>query len=258
MTDVHWYAGRQGRSFGAALAIQISGILLLLLIFRTPQARNLMRPRIDNILLAPYPVKSLAARKSMGIRGGGGQRAPTPAPKGTAPQFAPKPFIPPAVAVAKPRLAVVPQIAAQLPPIEAAVYGDPLSNLTGNSPGPGINGLGSGSDGGLGPGKGPGYGPGGDGSYTVGGDVSSPRLILKVEPEYSDEARKAKYSGTVQLAVVVDEHGIPRDIHVVRYLGLGLDEKAVEAVGHWRFQPGLRNGKPVRVQATIEVSFRLL
>jgi len=79
-----------------------------------------------------------------------------------------------------------------------------------------------------------------------------------VEPEYSDEARKAKYSGTVLLSIVVDERGIPRDIRVVRPLGLGLDEKAIEAVRHWRFRPGMKNGRPVNVRATVEVSFRLL
>ncbi len=83
-------------------------------------------------------------------------------------------------------------------------------------------------------------------------------MLSKVEPEYSEEARKAKYSGVVLLSIVVDEHGLPRDIRVIRPVGLGLDEKAVEAVTQWRFRPGLKGGRPVAVQATIEVSFRLL
>ena len=94
--------------------------------------------------------------------------------------------------------------------------------------------------------------------YRAGGDVTAPLLVSKVEPAYSDEARKAKYSGTVLLSIVVDGRGVPRDIRVVRPLGLGLDEKAIEAVSKWRFNPGLKDGNPVPVRATIEVSFRLL
>jgi TonB family protein len=94
--------------------------------------------------------------------------------------------------------------------------------------------------------------------YRIGGGVSAPALVYKVEPEYSEEARKAKFQGTVMIYVVVDEKGNPRDLRVVRPLGLGLDEKAVEAVSKWRFKPGFLNGKPVSVAATIEVNFRLL
>jgi TonB family protein len=165
--------------------------------------------------------------------------------------------------VVKPLLPVVPAISAPVPQIDASIYGDPLSKLTGDSPGQGDNGLGSGTGGGNGKGRGDGYGDGsgggnGGGIFRTGGDVSSPVLLLKVEPEYSEAARKAKYSGTVLLSVVVDERGIPQDIRVIRPLGLGLDEKAVEAVQQWRFRPGQRNGHPVRVRATVEVSFRLL
>ena len=94
--------------------------------------------------------------------------------------------------------------------------------------------------------------------FRIGGGVSSPLLLYKVEPEYSEEARKAKFQGTVVLYVVVDEKGNPRELKVVRPLGLGLDEKAIEAVQKWRFKPGVKDGKPVAVAATIEVNFRLL
>src|SRR2546422_895402 len=97
-----------------------------------------------------------------------------------------------------------------------------------------------------------------DGVFRVGGGVSAPVVLYKVDPEYSEEARKAKYSGTVVLQAVVDATGTTRDIRVVRSLGLGLDEKAIEAVNKWKFKPGVRNGQPVSVQATIEVNFRLL
>ncbi|MGH9674799.1 MAG: energy transducer TonB, partial [Bryobacteraceae bacterium] len=109
--------------------------------------------------------------------------------------------------------------------------------------------------GGYGPGKGGGFG---GGAYRIGGGVSQPTLLHKVEPEYSEEARKAKYQGTVVLALVVDEKGQPREIRIVRAVGLGLDEKAIDAVRQWKFRPGYLNNKPVPVIAQIEVNFRLL
>jgi TonB family protein len=85
-----------------------------------------------------------------------------------------------------------------------------------------------------------------------------PQLIFKKEPEYTEEARKAKYQGTVLLEAEVDETGKTSVIQVVRSLGLGLDEKAVEAVRQWRFKPGVKAEKPVRVRTEVEVIFRLL
>jgi TonB family protein len=100
---------------------------------------------------------------------------------------------------------------------------------------------------------------GSDGSmYRVRGGVTAPVPIFKPEPEYSEEARKAKHQGTVVLYIVVDSTGKPKDTAVVRPLGLGLDEKALDAVAQWRFRPGMREGKPVNVAATVEVNFKLL
>jgi TonB family protein len=100
--------------------------------------------------------------------------------------------------------------------------------------------------------------PGGQGVYRVGGGITAPVPLYRPEPQYSKEALNAKYQGTVVLYVEVDPTGQPRNIKVVRALGLGLDEKAVEAVGKWRFRPGMKDGQPVTVAATIEVNFRLL
>jgi TonB family protein len=96
-----------------------------------------------------------------------------------------------------------------------------------------------------------------EGAYRVGGGVSAPVLIHKTEPEYTEEARAAKYQGTVLLYVEIDRDGNATNIKVQRSLGLGLDEKAVEAVKQWKFKPGYKDGTPVTVQATIEVNFRL-
>ncbi len=93
------------------------------------------------------------------------------------------------------------------------------------------------------------------GVFRIGDGVSSPRLLHKVEPEYSEEARKAEYQGKVMLSVEVWEDGMAHNIRVLRSPGLGLDEKAVEAVRQWRFAPGTKDGKPVRIAAQIQISF---
>jgi TonB family protein len=99
---------------------------------------------------------------------------------------------------------------------------------------------------------------GGTGAYRVGGGVSAPLAIFDPDPEYSDEARQAKFQGTVMLSVVVGTDGRPREIRVQRSLGMGLDEKAVAAVRGWKFRPGMKDGVPAAVQINIEVVFRLL
>jgi TonB family protein len=95
------------------------------------------------------------------------------------------------------------------------------------------------------------------GAYRIGGGVSAPIPILRPEPEYSEQARRAKWQGAVLLQIVIDENGVPQDIQVIRPLGMGLDQKAVEAVQKWRFKPTLLNGQPVPVSANIEVNFHL-
>lgn len=85
-----------------------------------------------------------------------------------------------------------------------------------------------------------------------------PRITVKAEPEYSEEARQVHLDGTVILKIIIDADGKPRDLQVVRSLGLGLDEKAIAAVSKWLFRPGTKNGQPVAGPAQIEVNFRLL
>jgi protein TonB len=128
---------------------------------------------------------------------------------------------------------------------QTGALGDPLSSVLvppSNGTGSG-GGIGSGSGGGIGSGRGPGVGPGwgggiGGGAYRVGGGVTAPRVIYSPDPEFSEEARKGKYQGTVLLWVVVGPDGRTHDIRVQRSLGMGLDEKAIEAIRHWRFEPG--------------------
>ncbi len=257
------YSAGQSRNMSLGFVMQIALVGLLFALYQP--ISTAIKQKIEDtsiVLVTPYQSKVPAAQKAGG-GGGGGQRDKTPASRGAAPQFAKKQFMPPAVAVPHPLLPVVPTITAVAPEIVASNYDDPLSKITGNSGGQGINGFGNGSGGGIGNGRGNGLGDGygggsGGGVYRAGGEVSSPVLISKIEPEYSEEARKAKFSGVVRLSIIIDENGIPVDIQVTGPLGLGLDEKAVEAVQHWRFRPGMKNGRPVKVRASVEVTFRLL
>ena len=192
---------------------------------------------------------------------------PLPASKGVLPPRAERQFVPPAAVLANlhPRLTMEPTIIAPPDAVpQAGPIGDPLSKFGIPSNGPGANGgIGSGKDGGVGNERGPGAGPGEccgvGGVFTPGVDgVSPPTVIFQVEPQYSDEARKAKLSGVVILELIVDTSGRARDIRVRSGAGMGLDEKAVEAVAQWRFKPGMRAGGPVAVHARVEVNFRLL
>jgi len=92
----------------------------------------------------------------------------------------------------------------------------------------------------------------------TGSSLTAPSLLSQISPEYSEEARKAKYSGNVLLGIRIDAAGNVADVSVVRSLGMGLDEKAAQAVRKWQFQPGVKDGKPVAVDAQVEVNFRLL
>ena len=101
-------------------------------------------------------------------------------------------------------------------------------------------------------------GPGGGivGSvYRPGNGVSAPVVTFKVPPEYSQEAQNARRSGTVVLSVVVDPEGYARNIQVVEPLGMGLDQKAIEAMQKWRFRPGYKDGRAVNVFMQVQVGF---
>ena len=122
--------------------------------------------------------------------------------------------------------------------------------------------MGNGNGGGVGSGNGAGYGPGDGsgfgGSFGTGGGITPPVAIYRPDPEFSEQARRARYGGTVWLSIVIDAAGRARDIKVVRSLGMGLDEKAIEAVTRWKFKPALKNGHAIAVRATVQMNFTLL
>ena len=271
--DIWGLYGRKKQSFAMSVGFQTFVVVLLFTVFSAKAVQDKVKEvahLVAPLDIAPYQPKMAPQKQAMGGGGGGGDRSPLPASKGRLPKASLKQFTPPMAVVnnPNPKLVMEPTIIAPpdvpLPQVNMAQYGDPLARIGPPSNGPGSGGgIGSGSGGGVGSGRGGGFGPGegggvGGGVFRVGGGVTAPALLYKVEPEYSEEARKAKYQGTVVLYVEVDPNGKARNLRVVKSLGLGLDEKAIEAVNKWKFRPGYKDGKPVTVAATIEVNFRLL
>ena len=218
--------------------------------------------------VSPYILPPSASKAGGG--GGGGDRDKLQASKGILPRFAREQLAPPPVVIRNenPKLPVEPTVVVppeiHLPMPQTGPLGVSLSSILGPpSSGTGSGGgIGSGSGGGVGSGRGPGVGPGwgggiGGGAYRVGGGVTVPRVIYAPDPEFSEEARKAKFQGTVVLWVIVGADGRTHDIRVYRSLGMGLDENAIEAIRQWRFEPGRKDGIPVAVQVNVEVNFRL-
>ena len=258
----------QRGNFALSLAMHAAAIVIVATAGMWVARQTPLATRTTTTLLAEvnsYPLPSSRDESHGG--GGGGDQDKLKASKGNLPRFAMQQITPPTVIVRNesPKLSaeatVVGPPALTMP--STSQVGDPLSAVLQASNGTGSGGgIGSGSVGGIGAGSGPGVGPGwgggiGDGVFRVGGGVSAPRAIYDPDPQYSDEARRAKYQGTVVLWVVVGANGKPRDVRVSRSLGMGLDEKAIEAVREWRFEPAIKDGRPVAVQVNIEVDFRL-
>ncbi len=259
-------------------ASAISHVLIVTVAFLMSAANPVQDITGDSINLvldfdiSPFLVEleNQPSGKDSGGGGGGGQNSPLPQSKGKLPRFDTKQLAPPTPIIKNldPKLSVEPTVIvqeyAQAPKIDMSVFGDPFGKIGPPSSGPGVGGgIGTGRGTGVGSGTGAGVGPGsgggiGGGVFRIGGGVSAPRLTYKVEPEYSEEARKAKYQGTVVLAIEVWQDGKAHNIRVVRSLGLGLDKKAIDAVQQWKFVPGKKDNTPVRVRANVEVNFRLL
>jgi len=257
-------------AIGAMVAVSIFGARTTTAIVKPEEHVTLIAPPLTDYkpVMTPAP-----QTKPLAGGGGGGEHAKIFESKGHLPKVAPQQFTPPTVELRnnKPKLAMEATVVAppnvKLPdnpdmpnlgnPMSARVAG-PMSNGAG-----GGGGIGAGNGGGIGSGTGPGHGPGqgggfGGGIYKVGElGVTAPVAKYTPEPEFSEEARKAKHEGTVTLEAIIGPDGRPRNLRVVHGLGMGLDEKAIEKARTWLFEPAKKNGQPVAVAMTFEVGFHL-
>jgi periplasmic protein TonB len=257
---------RYSNLFSLLLHAAIVGILLIPVAVINPPAPTetsvmLLKPA-SLILNVPNAGKS-------GGGGGGGMNTPTPPSKGVPPRGADKQLAPPMVEAKNlnPDLIVEPTIVApqlaSLPQFNINTIGDPNGVSGPPSAGPGKGGgVGTGTGRGVGEGDGPGLGPGGGGGvgggvFNVGGGVTEPRIRLQPQPEYSEDGRKARAQGAVEMLVVVKADGSVEFRELTKRLGYGLDQKAIEAVSKWKFEPAKKDGKSVAVFVSIIVNFTL-
>ena len=265
----------RNRQYSRVQAISVAVHVLLLAAIVVPIAHQIAettQASMDVVDISPYLPKLPAGKDRAGGGGGGGEHQPEPATQGKIPRWSMTRITPP---LAMPRN-LTPKLAAEptllgppelkIPSPDLANFGDPLSGLLSASAGSGGGGgLGTGEGGGIGSGSGGGLGPGsgggtGGGAFRPGtGGVGYPSCIYCPEPQYSEDARKAKYQGTVVLQVVITADGRATNIQVVKGPGLGLEEKALESVRTWRFKAAVGpNGRPVATVTLLEITFRLL
>jgi TonB family protein len=222
---------------------------------------------VTQVAFQPYiPPITLPVTKSMGGGGGGGDNQVVQASRGHLPTIVRAAVAPPQILrIDRPRLAVEPTELVRIPDTSSVpsfgISQSPQIAMASQGSGSG-SGFGQGSGGGIGMGRGGGAGPGSGGGYggglmSVGGGVSAPQVIHSVEPEFTEDARRASYQGGASITLIVDSQGNPQDIRVTRHLGMGLDEKALEAVRQYKFKPAMYQGHPVSVQIVIEVDFHL-
>jgi protein TonB len=258
----------RGSHLAASFALHVAALVVVITSgWWMVENRTTVRKQIAAVLPATELYLSPSAREAHG-GGGGGERDNLNASSGKAPRFASEQLTPPTVMIRdeNPMLPAEPTVVGPpdlklpqsgQPGDPTAAILNPLSNGTGSG-----GGMGAGQGGGVGIGAGPGVGDGrgggiGGGVFTVGGGVSAPRPIYDPDPEYSEEARKSKYQGSVILSAIIGPDGRPRNLRVARSVGMGLDENALEAVSKWRFEPAHKDGHPVAVIINIEVAFRL-
>jgi periplasmic protein TonB len=250
-----------------SVTLHVSAILLVSIPFLTHVLPTSTEAKttfdVTPLDLSPYVTKLPAGAKKAGGGGGANDHTLTPPTKGKLPKFTWTQFAAPQARIVNPnpKLAMDPSLLGppdlKVPSPNLPNFGDPLASAMSDSLGRGNGtGIGSGTGGGLGPGEGGGTG---GGVFRAGvNGVGTPECLYCPDPLYSDEARKAKYAGSVVLDVIISADGRVTNIRVAKGVGLGLDEKAIESVKQWRLKPALGpNGKPVAVRMPIEVTFRL-
>src|SRR6478609_680940 len=264
------WAGYPVRRINFAFSVALHGVMAILVGASFLMVKSYV-PRAatggsGTVRLEPYPVPVGSHPSGGGGSGGAADRMRASA--GVAPPAAREQLTPPIVmrSMSQPRLAAAATVIAppDLAMPRTQQIGDPLSALTAPSNGPGVaGGIGGSVGGGVGGdrsgvGRGPGSGSGCCGDLqSVGNGVSMPRAIYAPEPEFSEEARIAKFQGEVTLLVTIGTDGRAKNLTVVRSLGMGLDQKALDAVRTWRFDPAKKDGRPVAVQMNIIVNLHL-
>jgi len=262
------------REYSTAQMISAGVHVLIAVLILVPFVHHVVSPPVQAsqvIDISPYLSKLPPAKDRAGGGGGGGEHKPLPQTQGKIPKFEMTRITPPLLAPhpnpklpSEPTLLGPPEL--KIPSPNDPNFGDPLAALMSASAGSGAQGgMGTGDGGGIGSGSGGGLGPGygggtGGGAFRPGtGGVGYPACLYCPEPQYSEDARKAKFQGIVVLQVIIQPDGHATNIQVVKGAGLGLDEKAIEAVRTWRFKPAIGpNGTPVATITPIEVNFRLL
>ncbi len=251
-----WSRKKPGRAAAGSVtlhALAIGGILGITL--WAGHTATALKPTIHTGLVTPLMTDYVPNTVRSSAIAGGGAHDKLPETKGRLPKITKEQFTPPTVIIRnlQPKLAMEQSIVAppdlKMPNTNLPNIGNPTSSATG----PLSNGTGSG--GGIGSGSG---GNIGNGMYRMGQPgVTAPILTFSPDPDWSDEARRNRHEGTVVLRLIVGANGRPHSLRVLRSLGMGLDEKALEKVKTWLFEPGKKDGQPVAVLLDVEVAFGL-
>jgi TonB family protein len=254
------------RSLVSSSAAHMAAVLILFTTVTPHRLPQLMPESID--LAIPVEITRFLPTPPEEGGGGGGNDSPLPATTGALPRFELTQLVPPSPQSEdfRPKLAVSPALVGtremKANILDVTFLGSPLDEVGPPSGGTGGGGgIGTGRGSGIGVGKRAGFGAGDeagtDGVFKVGGDVTAPELRVQVDPEYPEKARVQRLQGAVLLSIEVWPDGRAHNVRVERGLGLGLDERAVEAVREWEFEPGTKDGEPVRVACRVEVIFQL-
>ena len=212
------------------------------------------------------PPMTLPVARLAGGGGGGGAHEMVEAMKAELPTIVRlQTMAPRVIKVDQPKLALEPSMQVKMPEsndLPTLGIADSKQILLASQGRGGGSGLGQGLGGGIGAGHGSGAGPGSGGGYggglmNVGGGVAAPEVLHSVEPEFTEDARRANFQGSVSIKLIVDSQGNPQNVQLVHHLGMGLDEKAIDAVRQYKFKPAMYQGHPVSVQIIIEMSFHL-
>ena len=242
-----------------AIAVAFYAVVIGLLWYFQSRIMKFVQPPKQMATVEIQAPPPIAPPKAVRMGGGGGQRGPAPVSKGSPPKFDPVQIVPPkAPPLEQPKIAVVPTIDVQ----KDVKMASNMPNIgMPNAPTVGVS-MGNGNGSGLGSGNGNGMGPGSGGNLRRRRPPDRRRgpaslLAAQVEPEFSEEARKAKVGGNVLVYMIVDAQGRPRNIKVLRGLGMGLDEKAIEAMQAVHLPPRHGDGKAVPVELQVEVNFQI-